>query len=705
MESLGLSLEMVVVLGVLALTIVLFVTELFRVDFTALIIMVLLGVLASLPGLGGLLDTDNLFDGFASNAVISIIAVMIIGAGLDKTGVMSVVANWITRVGGSAESRIITLISTTVGVISSFMQNVGAAALFLPVVSRIASRTGLPISRLLMPMGFCAILGGTMTMVGSSPLILLNDLIGNINNSLPNDQQMDTYGLFSVTPIGICLVLTGVLYFIVLGRWVLPDLAVSSGSRARSLLDYYSRTYGLQGQIHEVSLPAGHALVGQTIDDVEQGHGIQIVATHYKGRTFMEPVRSVEITAPACLAIIGTPERVQSFLDETSLTETGSLDTFASSLGADKTGIAEVVIAPESSLIGKTGREIIIRKVYGIAPLVIHRGGETLTMNREEIGRTPYKAGDLLVCHTSWAALTRLESDRDFVVVTSDYPKEDLRPQMVGWALTFFAIALALVLFSDMPLSLCLLVGAVGMIGSQVLRIGEAYEAVSWNTVFLLASLIPLGEAVQATGTAEWIAKLVLQILDGMPIWVIQAAVAVLGDCVHAGDVEHRRHRVAGAAGREHRSRRRGGPRTLRPDRGDLDVELLLDSHPPGECPDHGPGWLQGCALHARGRHHDGAVPDRLAARDERAVLIAEFGPHAQSDHRAVALACSKAAFSSAEQASSSAWVAATQVSRCPPSVHTGLSLPQITRSQPNVPIVCSTNGRMSSSVQASGSP
>ena len=199
MESLGLTLEMVVVLGVLALTIILFVTELFRVDFTALIIMVLLGVLASLPGLGGLLDIDHLFDGFASNAVISIIAVMIIGAGLDRTGVMSVVANWITRVGGSAESRIITLISTTVGVISSFMQNVGAAALFLPVVSRIASRTGLPISRLLMPMGFCAILGGTMTMVGSSPLILLNDLIGNINNSLPDDQQMDTYGLFSVT--------------------------------------------------------------------------------------------------------------------------------------------------------------------------------------------------------------------------------------------------------------------------------------------------------------------------------------------------------------------------------------------------------------------------------------------------------------------------------------------------------------------------
>jgi len=187
-----------------------------------------------------------------------------------------------------------------------------------------------------------------------------------------------------------------------------------------------------------------------------------------------------------------------------------------------------VVISPNSSLIGKTGREIVIRKAYGISPLVIFRGGETLTRDREKIGRTPYKAGDLLVCHTTWSALARLEKDRDFVVVTSDYPREQLRPQKVTWALAFFLLALSLILFSDLRLSLCLLVGAVGMIASRVLSIQEAYEAVGWNTVFLLASLIPLGQAVQSTGTAEWIAAQVLSLLQGMPIWVIQAAVAAL---------------------------------------------------------------------------------------------------------------------------------------------------------------------------------
>lgn len=529
METMSLTFEMTVVLLVLGLTVFLFVSEIVRVDFAAIIVMVLLGCLASLPGLDGLVDVRHLFDGFGSNAVISIIAVMIIGAGLDRTGVMSVVAAWITKVGGSTERRIIPLISGTVGVISSFMQNVGAAALFLPVVSRIAVRTGLPMSRLLMPMGFCAILGGTMTMVGSSPLILLNDLILGINQSLPADRQMETFSLFAVTPIGLALLATGILYFVVFGRLVLPGVATDDGAKGRTLLDYFQRTYGLQGEIHEVVITAGHAIVGKTIDNIEQSYGIQLIATHYQGsRTYIAPPRTIEITAPARLAVIGEPDAVAHFLADTGLEERPDLEDFAETLGPGKAGIGEVVISPNSGLIGKTGREIVIRKVYGISPLVIFRGGETLTRDREKIGRTPYKAGDLLVCHTTWSALTRLEKDRDFVVVTSDYPKEELRPQKVTWALAFFLIALGLILFTDLRLSLCLLVGATGMIASRVLSIEEAYEAVGWNTVFLLASLIPLGQAVQSTGTAEWIAAQILALLDGMPIWVIQAAIAAL---------------------------------------------------------------------------------------------------------------------------------------------------------------------------------
>ncbi len=220
------TIEIAWVTGFLLLTIFLFAFEVVGVDVAAIVVMVLLGLtslLAPLMGLEqGLVPVNHLFDGFASNAVISIIAVMIIGAGLDKTGIMSQVAAFILRVGGTTEARIIPIISGTVAVISSFMQNVGAAALFLPVVSRISARTGLPMSRLLMPMGFCAILGGTMTMVGSSPLILLNDLMLTSNRTLPPEQQMETWSLFSVTPVGLALVATGILYFVIAGRFVLP---------------------------------------------------------------------------------------------------------------------------------------------------------------------------------------------------------------------------------------------------------------------------------------------------------------------------------------------------------------------------------------------------------------------------------------------------------------------------------------------------
>ena len=167
MEALGLTFEMAVVLGILALTVFLFVSEIVRVDVAAILIMVLLGCLTMVPGLENIVDVRQIFNGFGSNAVISIIAVMIIGAGLDRTGVMSSVAAWITRVGGATESRIILLISSAVGVISSFMQNVGAAALFLPVVSRVSVRTHLPLSRLLIPNGLSAKKGGTIKMVGS----------------------------------------------------------------------------------------------------------------------------------------------------------------------------------------------------------------------------------------------------------------------------------------------------------------------------------------------------------------------------------------------------------------------------------------------------------------------------------------------------------------------------------------------------------
>jgi di/tricarboxylate transporter len=529
------TIEIAWVTAILLLTIYLFVFEIVEVDVAAISIMVLLGLITLIGPVFGIeqpfVPAQHLFDGFASNAVMSIIAVMIIGNGLDKTGVMNVVAGTILKHGGSTEKRIIPLISTTVAVISSFMQNVGAAALFLPVVSRISARSGLPLSRLLMPMGFCAILGGTVTMVGSSPLILLNDLMMTSNQALPPGQKMSAFHLFSVTPIGIALVATGVIYFVLFGKFVLPTTTAKSGTIGSNTMSYFQDIYGIDYALFEVSVPADSKLVGHMLDDVEGSSHIRIIATQRKDReTRVGPgalARDMGIEAGMTMGILASPHDVDMFVAKYGLQKHKSLDEFGEVLASTRSGVAEVVIPPGSHLIGKSARDVWMRKTYGIAMVGLHRRGETLREG-DDIRNLPLEAGDTLVVHTSWEALARLESDRDFVVVTSEYPHEETRPQKVGYALFFFLVALGLVLFSDLRLSISLLTGALGMVLSGVMNVDEAYKAVSWKTVFLLASLIPLGMAVENTGTAAWIAQQTLSLLGDVPIWVLQGALAIL---------------------------------------------------------------------------------------------------------------------------------------------------------------------------------
>ena len=529
------TIEIAWVSSILLLTIYLFVFEIVEVDVAAICIMVLLGLTSLVAPLFGIeqpfVPAQHLFDGFASNAVISIIAVMIIGKGLDKTGVMNVVAGAILKHGGSTEKRIIPLISTTVAIISSFMQNVGAAALFLPVVSRISARSGLPLSRLLMPMGFCAILGGTVTMVGSSPLILLNDLIMTSNQALPPGQKMSAFHLFSVAPVGIALVATGVIYFVLFGRFVLPTTKSESSTVGTNTMSYFQDIYGIDYALFEVEVPTDSPLAGLMLDDVEGSSHIRIIATHRKGKGSRVGTgvlaRDMGIEAGMVMAILASPHDVDMFVAKYGLQKHTNLEDFGEVLASTRSGVAEVVIPPGSQLIGKSARDVWMRKTYGIAMVGLHRRGETLREG-EDIRNLPLEAGDTLVVHTTWESLARLESNRDFVVVTSEYPHDETRPQKVGYALFFFLVALGLVLFSDLRLSVSLLTGALGMVLSGVMNIDEAYEAVSWKTVFLLASLIPLGMAVENTGTAAWIAQQTLALLGDVPIWVLQMALAVL---------------------------------------------------------------------------------------------------------------------------------------------------------------------------------
>ncbi len=520
-----LTTEMAIIMVIIVFAVFIFATELLRVDVAAILVMTMLGLLIFVPGMENLLTPDVVFSGFSSNAVVSIIGVMILGGGLDKTGAMERVAWAILRYGGKTEKQIVSLIAGSVAVVSSFMQNVGAAALYLPVVSRISSRTKLPMSRLVMPMGFCAILGGTMTMVASSPLIMLNDLIGNANLSLDADQAMQPFGLFSVTPVGIALVASGLIFFLLYGKSVLPEGKSEALTRGAGTVRYMRRLHGVHAAVREVEVPEGSILVGMDIASAQLEYDIRIVASRYAGKVLVSPPVEAPIAAPATLAIIAQPDKLKELVAAAGLTLRPKLVEFRHLLARSIAGVAEVLVPPDSHLIGQTAKEAHFRMTYGLSLLSIIRVGKAIT---NKVATVQIESGDMLICHTRWEYLTRLEKDRDFVIVTTDYPREQQEPYKLALALAFFALAISMIIFTNIILPVALMTGAIGMIVFGVLTMDDAYKAVSWKTVFLLAGLLPLGIAVESSGTADYVVKHLLARIGDVSPWILQAMVALL---------------------------------------------------------------------------------------------------------------------------------------------------------------------------------
>jgi di/tricarboxylate transporter len=509
----ALTSEMLIMLAVLVSAIVLFVTEIVRIDIAAMAILVVVGLL-------GLVGPQDLFSGFSSNAVISVIAIMMLGAGLDRVGVMRRVAAFLFRIGGSTEQRITALISGTVAGISAFMQNIGAAALFLPVTERLAQRTGIPISRLLMPMGFAAILGGTITLVASGPLILLNDLLAASSRQM--GVEIEPFGLFAPTPIGLLLTVSGILLFVLFGRWLLPS--VPPGATLRPTLPQWMEQYGLKRELRPVRVPPGSPLVGQTVEAIEANSGRSYLTALIDDEGLrIAPARDVVITEGAVLGLGGWSVELEAFIQAHGLTDEPG-NPFEILHDKEEAGLAEVVIRPGSDVVGTIVRDLQFRKVHGLALLGIHRGGELL---EGDLRKQALMAGDVLLFFARWPRLTALIEDPAYVALT-DYPRELPRVEKQGWALGAFGLALALVLGTDLQLSLALLVGAVVLLLARVLTPDEAYRSVSWQTVFLLAALIPLGQAMESTGTAAWIAQQVIAVTEGLPLWAIQATLALL---------------------------------------------------------------------------------------------------------------------------------------------------------------------------------
>ncbi len=512
----AITFQIALVLITIMVAVLLFITEIIRIDVVAIMMMVFLP-------LSGLVTPHEAFSGFSSNAVVSIIAVMIIGAGLDRTGVMNRISAPIIRMGGGKRNRVMALICGSVAIISGFMQNIGAAALFLPTTIRVCKKSNIAVNTLLMPMGFCAILGGTITLVGSSPLILLNDLMAQ--------SGLAPFGLFSVTPIGITLIAGGIIYCILFSGFIFPERNDSGTSvheqGGMELLD----TYGISSRVYEVIYSGGSDKSGRSVGSFnfrKSYHCTLVGIAPEGGEKNLSPTDSHRIHPGDSLALVGPVDQMKKLLNDNSFFTRDRLTAFADIFSEESAGMNEAVVLPRSSLEGQTIHSAQQLTENRINVLALLRDNEVIKSGFTSIQLKP---GDALLMFARWIDFNHFKDSKDLIVPAPD--KEIFSTEKANKAIFSFALAISLVLFKDLlglhiNLAVSLMTGALAMVLFGVMKIDEAYASVNWNTVFLLAGLIPLGVAMEKSGTTIYIAHTVLNLFGEITPLLLLIIVVVL---------------------------------------------------------------------------------------------------------------------------------------------------------------------------------
>lgn len=502
------TLEILIVLSILILTVLLLILGTLRIDLVAVLCMLALAW-------SGVLTPTEALSGFSSNAVIAMMAVMVMGSGIAKTGVMNVFSTFILRIAGSSKRKLIGLVSMFVGLLSAFMQNVGAAALFLPAVLHISKREKLPASELIMPLGFSAILGGTITMVASGPLILVNDLLRNAD--------LQPYGLFGVSPVGLILLAAGILFFFMFGKKVLPhpESEKEKISEQKMLID----TWHLPHTICRYTIPEDSQLIGKTpeVSGVWDRYTLHILAVSTSENVEYAPWRQTRFEKGQEIALLGDRDDINRFASDYKLRFHKKLNGFESLNDPTEAGFVEVIIPPRSALVGSTIRELAFRKHYMVEPVLFFSGNEQVA---GDFSDRKIKPGDTLIVHGIWDNILRLKMSTDFVVITP-FDVEERRTEKALLAGLCFVGAIALTI-TGFPISISLFTGAVAMVLTRVIRIDEFFLSIEWKVVFLIAGLIPLGIAMQKTGAAELLAGEVMGLIPSdQPLLLIMVVAAL----------------------------------------------------------------------------------------------------------------------------------------------------------------------------------
>lgn len=477
--------------AILVVAILLLLSERLRADLVALLVVVALGI-------AGVLTPREAFSGFANSAVVTIVSIFVLTEALRLTGITERAGDLLARVGGRDETRLVIFIMLAGAILSLLMNNIAAAAILMPAVSGLAQKNHISPARLLMPLAFATILGGMATLFTTTNIVVSGILRG---------QDLPGFGVLDFAPVGIPLVVIGIAYMAIWGRRLLPAQTAMQEARHESDLGLeLADVYRLDERLFRAQVPVGSCLDGQPLaqSHLRETYGVNVVALEQQGHL---------IHAPSPVTVLNTGDIL--FLE-------GKLDEFLArdvdprleilpapawhntALESEEITVAEVVLAPRSMLLGQTLRAARFREKYGMAVLGIWRAGRPIRTN---LGDLPLAFGDALLVQGPRVRIPLLRTEPDLVLLNGGAAERPVVTSRKRWlAPGIMLAALILAAFNTSLIGEIMLGAALLMTLVGILTLDQAYGAIEWRSVFLVAGMLPLGLAMTKSGAAGLLA-------------------------------------------------------------------------------------------------------------------------------------------------------------------------------------------------------
>lgn len=498
-----LDLQIVVVLGLLMLAVVLFATETISIDIITLLLLI--GLVVT-----GVLTPQEAFAGFSNDIIIILASIFVIGGALQQTGVMDAVGTYLLKIAGNSVNRLLLILMGTVGGLSMFINNTTATAVFIPPLMGVARRLKISPSKLLIPLAFASILGGTSTLVGTSTNVAVSGYMAQLG--------MTPLSLFELMPIGLIILGVGILYMATVGRHLLPD------HQDESLADDYS----IREYLSEVVVLPDSGLIGQRIFESELAKLDFRVLAVLRGQRKFRPNRRSKIEEGDILLVTGQVDDLMQVKEAAGIDIKSDLKwTDADWSNGDETEdlkIAELLIVPQSDLVGRTIKSASFFQRYGMSVLAIYRHSQSL---RDKIGRIRLRLGDLLLVQGPAERLEFLRRSPDFWILDELSPTL-YRKRKGLYTVIFLTAAIIAAGFGWLPLSIAFLGAAVLLFLFRCISVDEAYEFIDWRLIILIGGMTAFGLAMEKTGTADLLANWALFGLQPYGIMPMMAGFFIL---------------------------------------------------------------------------------------------------------------------------------------------------------------------------------